>query len=1020
MKKVFCFAALAVLLTGSGGLFADTTPGTTRQPAKTAAVLPGILSYSYVFGGTIPAFGYSQTFNTGIPAIAFGAGLTLPSILPKSAQFAISIETSLAYDLSLSGTSTGSYISHHPLFGAVGAGATYYAAPWLTLWADAVAGYYYSLLTSNGSPDSNRSGFGMSFSSEADLNFLIVNSPVYLGLRATFVGLFGYYNSLDVGIVMGSRSIFGPRPTREPSQDPDEVQPWILPLQVAEPAVDPSVPRPSYWSFQTMGAAGFTILNWSDLPTARSNWYSALDFRMPFWPALFLRADWGVRSLILSRDLGLFTGLELGLAWRFIPSMELSFHAGPIYNLGLYGPTQSYPQFGNGHIHVLLGLGLSYYVSPEFSVGADVSLDGDVSRYVEVSTGLTLAYHLLERVRPAKGRSPAQPQPAPQPAPEKPQLLETPKQEPAAVAQVSPKQEPPAAAAPAVSAAAASPPKAAAPAVAAVPQTTAPAAARPAAPAEQPKAAPAAPAPAQPSAQPQAAASAPRKPTVERGKGLVIEDVSINGIFPIFHTYYDDHPVGTLTLTNSEYSPLTNITVSFVIRQYMDAPKECATLATLGAGEQKKVDVYALFKNTMLDITQATKVAGEITVSYSLAGKQSTASKVETVRIYDRNAMTWDDDRKAAAFVTPKEPAVLIFSNNVNALLKGKLNRAIDRNLQIAIALHDALRLYGISYVSNPLTPYAVTSKDTSVVDTLKFPRQTFEYRSGDCSDLSILYSALLESVQIETAFITIPGHIFMALALQRTPEEIRRSFTQTDELIFRNDKVWVPIEVTERDKSFMGAWQEGAKEWRDNLSKSQAGFYPVREAWATYEPVGLPGSGSPPALPDASQLVKDFRGDVTALVDREIFSRVAELQAAIAKSQESPKTINVLGVLYARYDLVEKAEREFKRSVAKSEFGPALVNLGNLSYMSGDMDTALVFYNRAYKKDPKSPAALLGIARASHEIENYATVKKAFAELKTVDPDLASRFAYLELKGEEATRAAEISEVKGIVIWQE
>jgi tetratricopeptide (TPR) repeat protein len=382
--------------------------------------------------------------------------------------------------------------------------------------------------------------------------------------------------------------------------------------------------------------------------------------------------------------------------------------------------------------------------------------------------------------------------------------------------------------------------------------------------------------------------------------------------------------------------------------------------------------------------------------------------------------MTWDDDRKAAAFVTPKEPAVLVFSNNINAVLKGRTNRAIDKNLQTAMALHDALRIYGISYVSNPLTPYAVTSQDKAIVDTLKFPRQTFEYRSGDCSDLSILYSALMESVQIETAFITIPGHIFMAFALRATPEEIRASFSQTDELIFRFEKVWIPIEVTEREKGFMDAWQTGAREWRDNLSKNQAGFYRIHDAWSVYEPVGLPGSGTPPVIPAAASVVKDFQDDLARLVDREIFNKVAALQAAIAKNQESPKSINALGVLYARYDLTDKAEREFKRAIAKSEFVPAIVNLGNLAYLKGDMEGALTFYNRAYKKDPKYPGALLGIARASHEIENYATVKKAFGELKQVDPDLASRFAYLELKGEEATRAADIAEVKDLIIWQE
>ena len=205
------------------------------------------------------------------------------------------------------------------------------------------------------------------------------------------------------------------------------------------------------------------------------------------------------------------------------------------------------------------------------------------------------------------------------------------------------------------------------------------------------------------------------------------------------------------------------------------------------------MDLLALFRNDILEITQTTKVAGEIELSYTRGGKPTTATKVETVTVYDRNAMSWDDNQKAAAFVTPKEPVVMFYSNNVNAVVKDKMNRVLDRNLQTAIAFHDALRLNGISYVSPPLTSYAVVSQDKQAVDSLKFPRETMSYRSGDCSDLSILYCSLLESVQIETAFITVPGHIFMAFALNATEDEARKTFTKTDELIFQDAKVWSP-----------------------------------------------------------------------------------------------------------------------------------------------------------------------------------------------------------------------------------
>ena len=504
------------------------------------------------------------------------------------------------------------------------------------------------------------------------------------------------------------------------------------------------------------------------------------------------------------------------------------------------------------------------------------------------------------------------------------------------------------------------------------------------------------------------------------GQGLVMRDLAFGHVFPIFHAWYDSNPIGSLTLINTGSAPATVITVSLNIRQYMDAPKQSATIPEMKPGEKKVIDLLALFKSSILEITQTTKLAAEVTVNFTQDGETRRLGKVETVDVYDRNAMTWDDTRKAAAFVTPKEPVVLFFSNNVNAILRDKMNRAIDRNIQTAIAFHDALRQYGISYVSPPLTSYAVVSENKQAVDSLKFPRETISYRSGDCSDLSILYSALLESVQIETAFITIPGHIFMAFALDASEDEARTTFSQTDELIFTEGKVWVPVEVTEREGSFMTAWQEGAKEWRENVLKKQAEFWPVRDAWKTYEAVFFPGTGSQPELPKAAKVLSDFQDDVSRLVTREMFDREAALKAAVAKSGGSAKSVNALGVLYARFDQQDKAEAQFQKILAKSEFVPTLVNMGNLSYLRGDFKKALTYYNRAYKQAPTDATVVLAVARANQELQNYGTVKETFDALKKLDPALASRFAYLDLQGEQSTRAAEVSRVKNVVVWEE
>jgi tetratricopeptide (TPR) repeat protein len=499
-----------------------------------------------------------------------------------------------------------------------------------------------------------------------------------------------------------------------------------------------------------------------------------------------------------------------------------------------------------------------------------------------------------------------------------------------------------------------------------------------------------------------------------------ITDLAFESVFPVFRTFYDTHAIGKATIRNTATSPATGIRVYLNIPQFMDAPKECITLSELKPGAQQSVDVYALFTPGILDTIQDTKAAAELTVTCTIAGKTSTVTRTQTVTVYHKNAMTWDPDAKAAAFVTYMDPAVLAFSNNVNAAVRSTMNPAIDRNLQTAIALHDALRLIGISYVSPPLTSYEVTSRDKLAVDTLKFPRETFAYRSGDCSDLSILYSALLESVQVETAFLTIPGHIFMAFALNATEEEARRTVADPDSLIWRDGKAWVPVEVTERERTFLDAWEEGAREWKESAAKGQAGFDRVREAWKTYPAVDLSSMSSPPALPETAALRADFLGDVQRHIRLQVASQVPALQADVDRTGGSARTLNALGVLYARYGLGAEAEARFKAALAREEYVPALVNLGSLSLRTADWAMARSYYERALRGAPKYPGALLGMARVAREQEDYDTMAAMYARLQESSAELARQFSWLGLMGASSTRAADAATAGEMMVWDE
>ncbi len=489
-------------------------------------------------------------------------------------------------------------------------------------------------------------------------------------------------------------------------------------------------------------------------------------------------------------------------------------------------------------------------------------------------------------------------------------------------------------------------------------------------------------------------------------------------IFPLFYSYYDKNPAGSLLLRNDERGEVDNLKVSFFVKQYMDQPKVCAELPKLTRGQEVEIPVYALFKDNIFTVTEGTKVAGEISVEYSYLGRELANDYPVTVTVNNRNAMTWDDNRKAAAFVTAKDPLILSFAKRIASSVDDAGRAAFNAKFRIAMGLFEALSSYGIGYIQDPTTPYAELSENKEALDFLQFPGQTLAYKAGDCDDISILYSALLESVGVRTAFITAPGHIFMAFNAEMEPEAARKTFLNPQDLIFRDGQTWVPVEITLVRDGFLKSWTIGAKEWREASSAGQAGFYPVREAWKVYEPVGFSEIKEAIMLPDSERMLKDYKNELDRFIDNEVQPRAIKLKDELKKSPASAKLLNSLGVLYARFSMLEEAAVEFQKILKGGEVLSALVNLGNIAYLKDDMNAALEYYNRALKKAPDSSAALLGVARASYELEDYNTVNGVLAQLKEKDPEAASKFSYLGAAGGEA-RAAKAGD-KEVDEWTE
>jgi len=512
------------------------------------------------------------------------------------------------------------------------------------------------------------------------------------------------------------------------------------------------------------------------------------------------------------------------------------------------------------------------------------------------------------------------------------------------------------------------------------------------------------------------------KPTTAAG-GLTLT-ASFDPVFPVFYTWYDTNQLGTLTLLNGGKDAITGITVSFFMDKFMDAAVSTALPERLEPGKELVVPLKALFNDDILGIDTSTKKQAQITVDYRVGNDAKQAKLNPGVNLEGRNGMNWIDDRRAAAFVTHKDQPIVVWAKNIWSAVQGEGSTVIDENLRKAMAVHEAVRLHKMVYSKDPHTPYTGSAERKAEVDFLQFPRDTLLYKAGDCDDLSILYCALLESLGVETAFITVPGHIYAAIALVATPDQARAQYKHPGDLILMQDKAWVPVEITKlgKDDDFVEAWATGVKEWSDAQSKRAAVLIPVRTAQQEYASVNLPKDTNPlPVVPATADLLTRYKNVTIKFLDGEMSERLAELNKRVKDTNSDPKALNALGVFYAKFGRYPEAKVQLTNASKKdTKYIAPLLNLGQISLVEHDLETSLDYFERAQKLDGKNGLVLLGLARVNHEMENYGAVRTALAELKKVDQGLATEFAYLELKGDEAQRAADISGAKEVAKWAE
>ena len=472
-----------------------------------------------------------------------------------------------------------------------------------------------------------------------------------------------------------------------------------------------------------------------------------------------------------------------------------------------------------------------------------------------------------------------------------------------------------------------------------------------------------------------------------------VESQNLKPVFPVFYSWYNDNTFGSVEVTNEEDSSITDVNVYFYQPQYMNQPKNCGQVAKLKKGEKMYVDLKAFFNEQMLSLNEKTDTLSSIIVEYKYLGAKRSATFPMVVPVYGRNNMSWEDDRCASAFVSSKDPAAMWFAKNVVSSIRDNIRSGVPQNIQYAMGVFEALDQFGINYVKDPASAFE-DNVGTASIDFLQFPYQTLLYRGGDCDDLSILVCSLLESIGIRTAFITIPGHIYMSFDSGFTLEEAKNYFLTLDEFIVDGNEVWVPLEITLSDEGFNSAWHKGAWEWNTAYRSGTARMYKMADSWEIYKPVSVPGATAHFTLPDEASVAKVFSDSVDEFVINQITPQIAWYENRLATAPTA-QNYNDFGVLYARYGLFERAENQF-RIARRMNYLPAYLNTANLCYSEKDYTGAQKWYKEVLSRDKNNSLAMLGLARCAYETDNFQECDYWYGTVYKNDRSLARRYSYL------------------------
>ena len=487
-------------------------------------------------------------------------------------------------------------------------------------------------------------------------------------------------------------------------------------------------------------------------------------------------------------------------------------------------------------------------------------------------------------------------------------------------------------------------------------------------------------------------------------------------IFPALINYHNTVPVYTALIGNTEDYNAGGIKYELIIKKYMDDVIYSDGPSVLKGGGNADVKLIPLFNKEIKTATSSSgknsiEIPLKVLIRYKYNNWNYKEKAEKKLVLYNQNSIRWDDPSKVSVFVTPEEPSVRSLTENTVSAINGKSKIPVPEKVLKALSLYKTLENFGMKFLPDAETPYTegVTPDPTGIypVDLINYPSEVLYKGSGESDELAILFNSMLESAGIKTAIAVTPEACLSAFALDDDG-----LISHSGLMIKHENKIWVPVDPRNPEKSFDRAITDALKIW-DSYAEGEKRIISLETARSRYFSPSPPEDKGLPKTVSDKVIEESYLADIKNYAYWEIKPEEEMLKDIQKLSKNDPEVTNRLGVLYARFEKYNEAFAEFEKASGR-EYAPAMVNLANLYFLDGRLEEALPLYEKAYRKNAYNTSMLQNMAVAYYKRLDFGLAREVYRKLDFLDSEMGEEISFMAERDSAMTAAAASGHEKG------